>query len=401
MAGGLSVKLVDAGRGTGCDAEIWRSYCHVLDMLEANRCEEAALEARDLRFTGLLDETAEALRRLISARLSLKKSPPKEGFGWLSLKSDQLSWIEPESDFVMGLYYYHLGRYEEGGEYFGRAEEKFLKLNMQARALLAALNSAVGQSYSRTLSLSEEIAGLTEVERRAREGIEAGVDDVRRMKRVLAMVLRQKAVAFEKDHRVNAALGELEKAMDIFELHGPVSDYQLSLLHVADLYLDVDNRVMANRYFERVVPPVDIRVEFPLAYMEWRLHGKAVNPAEFDSVVPTWLERYERRKNQRRSSGPVRRVLLWNRGKGDLYEVFTDQRWKVKAKSLEGRLLLLLSKGPASKSLLGETLWPEHSETSYLDHRLHQLISRVNGRYGEIIRHDGTMYQLSCDLQTD
>jgi tetratricopeptide (TPR) repeat protein len=368
-------------------------------MLESNRCEEAAIEARELRTVGLQDDAAEALRRLISARLALKKSPAKEGLEWLSLKSEQLPWIEPEAHFVVGLYRYHLGQFQQGGEYFRQAEEKFLALGFQARALLAALNLAVGQTYARTLSLSEEIIGLTDLERRAREAIEAGADDIQRIKRLLAMVLRQKAVAFEKEFRVHAALGELEKALDIFELHGPVSDYHLSLLHAADLCLDADNRVMANRYFERVLPPVDVRIEFPLAYLRWRLHGGTINPEEFDSVVPAWLERYERRKNQQQNQSVVRRVMVWNRAKGDLREVFTDRHWKIKTKSLEGRLLLLLCKGRASKNLLGEALWPEHSETAYLDHRLHQLISRVNRKYGELIEFDGTMYRLTCDVQ--
>lgn len=60
------------------------------------------------------------------------------------------------------------------------------------------------------------------------------------LKKILAMIHRQKSARLEKNNRLHAALMELDKSIPIFELQGPRSDYHLALLQAANLSLDCE-----------------------------------------------------------------------------------------------------------------------------------------------------------------
>jgi tetratricopeptide (TPR) repeat protein len=377
--------------------ELWQSYHAILELLESGRCEEASASTREV-FSDSDSPVHTALRRLISMRISMKSMAGTDGVIEVQ-KWNDVPWIEAESHFVLGLSKFHLGLFTEGCENFQASEKIFAALGFNARAYLSAYNRLIGQSYAKQFaSIQDELRQLRELEKNIREKISETPHDLSRCKRVLALILRQKAVVFEKDQRHHAAMGELSQAIEIFEFEGPQSDYHLALLQIADLSLDAGDARAAKRFFETVIAPVDSRVEFALAYLKWRIFETPFQPSAFEVQPPFWKERYESRCRSQISKENDT-ILIWNLSQNELSSPETGQIWKVKPSSLEGKLIRILSKSRTSKHLIAETLWPEQAKVSHLDHRLHQLISRVNQKYSNLVLFDGTAYKLSCSVE--
>lgn len=383
---------------------LWKSYDQILQQLESGCPENVISYIRELRFKGEADDTSETLRRLISIRIAIKGSTISDDGTCLLQKESSVPWINGEIEFVVGLVKFHQGLFAEGSMHFKKAENIFASVDFEARSILSAFNCMIGEFYSGYISdINAKLDCLRILEKRARASLDINRPDQSRLRKVLAMTLREKAVLFEKEERFHAAIEELDKAIDIFALEGTRSDYHLALIQASDLKLAVGDRTGALRYYEYVVKPVDTRVEFPLAYIEWRLFGKHLNEKSFTVVPPTWLERWRQSKDKSDviSTEFQKRILKWLVDKNELVEQNSGRSWKLKVSSLEGKLLRLLTKTRASKLLLSEMLWPEFAKANEIDHRLHQLVSRTNQKYGGIILYDGSAYKLSCSIEVE
>ncbi|MGZ3775606.1 MAG: hypothetical protein ACXVCY_17000 [Pseudobdellovibrionaceae bacterium] len=383
---------------------LWQSYDEVLQMLESGLPENTTVFLRELRFKSDKDILSETLRRLISIRIALKCSTISDDGVYLIGEDGGVLWIQGEIHLVVGLAKYHQGLFLEGSAYFKKAEKIFADVDFAARSLLSAFNSLIGEFYAGTISDSNvKLEHLRILEKRCRSLLEKPRWDEARVRKVFAMILREKAVLFEKENRLYAAIEELEKAIDMFSLEGTRSDYHLALIQGADLKLLIGDRQGALSNYEHLIPPVDTRVEFPLAYLKWRLFAQEFDLSAFTVLPPTWVERFK--NHQQKKCLPAEekkeRYLKWNIKSNQLHENSVQQFWKLKATSLEGKLLRLLIKMRASKTLLTETLWPEYAQINELDHRLHQLISRMNQKFGGIIIYDGSAYRLSCVLDIE
>jgi tetratricopeptide (TPR) repeat protein len=385
---------------------LWRAYRSLLDLLEGGDCEAAAARLRDLRVPESSSTATEVMRRLVAVRLALKQSLAREDLPERAMVVAEAPWLMAEWDFVKGLECFHAGAFAKGATYFARAELSFDRLGMHSRAFLASYNAQIGRTYaSETQAHDTELRAMTSLQGRAKEALAEAGPDSANIRKVLAMIHRQKAAIFEtastsESPRLNAALNELDRAIEIFEIDGPRSDYHLTLLHAADLSLDLGDEKAARTYFEYVLPPLDTRVEFPHAFLVWRLRGRTEEPLDLDSftlVPPVWKERYEGLRSK--ALATARPAFTWDPMSGRLLGPSSNQRWTLRGASLEGALVRLLTKGSASKARLIETLWPESSELETLDHRLHQLVSRLNRKIPGLVIFDGHHYRLSAPVE--
>jgi hypothetical protein len=213
------------------------------------------------------------------------------------------------------------------------------------------------------------------------------------------MIYRQKAHAFEDLNRLHASLEEISKAISIFEINGPMSDYQLALIHAADICLDLGDEFKSRTFFEYVIAPVDARVAFPLAFVHWRLGGPIPDKDNFSIIPGGWKEKFDKLilKTEKFNENIQ---LIWTQKTGHIVGPLFTQSIIIKPASFEGRLIRLLTQERATKNFLIEALWPLQSEVQLLDNRLHRLISRLNKKLNDQIVYDGKYYTLQIKLQS-
>lgn len=339
-------------------------------------------------------EEIEYVRRLITIRLSMKRGDPGENISWLNLNVHKASWLYAERLLVEGHWNYHLKSYDVGIDCFLQAEKNFRSLKMDSREFVSAFNAVIGGVCGpMQLTPQDQLEKLRSLELRILPHVEKAD-----CSRVLAMVYRQKAHAFEDLDRLHASLEEISKAIPIFELNGPLSDYHLALLHAADICLDLDNPFKGKSFFEYVIPPVDARIEFPLAFIQWRLGGETPDPKIYSILPSGWIDKFEKM-----NSAPTEDVAasewLWDLNTGELRNPEISKTINIKLSSLEGKLLKLLTQNKSTKNFLIETLWPEQNEVHLLDNRLHRLISRLNKKVDESVVYDGKYYSLQMQLK--
>lgn len=378
------------------DNELRSIYYALVEMIIQGKYEdtaEALNELRDQKFTG--NEQVEAIRRLIATRLSMKRGDPGDNTLWISMPVPEESWIAAEKSLVQGHWNYHLQQFQEGIECFEESERRFKKLEMSCREFVSAFNVIIGE-----VSGSKELLPLDQLEKlRALELRVLPYMEKQDCARVQAMIYRQKAHAFEDLNRFHASLEEITKAIAIFELNGPISDYQLAVLHAADIYLDLKENFKARAFFEYVTPPVDARVEFPLAFISWRLGGRLPDKQKFSVMPSGWKEKFDKLKRESENNDTEKKLQWsWSRKTEKLIAPHLDKPLVIKLVSLEGRLLRLLIQQKATKNLLIETLWPMQSDSQLLDNRLHRMISRLNKKLDNVISYDGKYYSLKVEI---
>lgn len=403
MAGRLNSPKLIQSSNSWLETELWLFYNSVLDLLEAGLCEKASQKMQNDPLA-ISKATHDALNLLISARIALKNSHLDPSSLWIFLDIREIPWIKAEADFVLGLAYFHTQSYEKGIACFTQAESKFLDCSMHARSLLSAFNALVGQSYlGQIIENHIVMTRYLELEKKALLLMELAPSELTRIQRVLAMIYRQKATAFEHANHFHAALAETLKAIPLFETVGPRSDYQLALLMAAEYSLIINNRSQALTYFEYILPPVDSRVELAYAYLQFKLYKKEFTLEHFEVQPAYWKDKISQLKSTNINSVAKieiqRNEFLWSVSSEVFLNKKTRQKWHFKANTLEGKLLTLLMKTKMSKFLLAETLWPELASISSLDHRLHQLISRINSKYGGLIQFNGKDYSLQASIE--
>lgn len=389
-----SLKKTETSNFSKMDA-LQKIYYLMVEMIIQGKYEDLTESLNNLRDPELAkNEEVEFVRRLITVRLSMKRGDPGDNISWLKLDKHKDSWIFAERMLVEGHWNYYLQLYDVGIQCFLEAEKCFKNLKMDSREFVSAFNAIIGEiSGPKNLAPQDQLEKLRSLELKVLSHL-----DKPDCSRVLAMIYRQKAHAFEDLNRLHASLEEISKAIPIFELNGPLSDYHLALLHAADICLDLDNQFKAKSFFEYVISPVDVRVEFPLAFIKWRLGGLIPDKIFFSILPGGWIDKFEKL-----SLGVAGQIVIsewkWDLITGDLINPSSSKTINIKLASLEGRLLKMLSQERATKNLLIETLWPEQNEAHLLDNRLHRLISRLNKKIDESVIYDGKYYTLQIKLQ--
>jgi tetratricopeptide (TPR) repeat protein len=372
-------------------------YLELLEQVTQGAYHAVAKRLSELRKSEV-SNSLESVRRLISARISIKKGVSTEDLTWLKGLTAEHSWVGAEAQFVLALGLYHMDQFVEGRKRFDEAKARFEQLGLHDRIALCQFNSLIGRiSTDDAPGASEQLAELNLIAQQLIGHSDLG------SKRVLALVRRQKAHVYEDVGHLNASLREIIAAIKIFSEIGPSSDFHLALLHAADLCLDLNKERRAQVFLEQVLDPVDSRVEFPLAFIKWRLGGEepVIGP---NTALPTgWREKFTRLLNQQSPTLAPKMVpaYIWDAETSLIYRSDNDESvLPLRRDSIEGKLIRLLSQAKMSKHLLIEALWPEHVSIHHIDNRLHRLVTRVNKKFGgKFIVFDGQFYSLSAPIK--
>jgi tetratricopeptide (TPR) repeat protein len=322
---------------------------------------------------------------LIRARIAIKKSNVDFDIDLLDPRRPADSFLKGEVCFVRGIYFMNTSASEKAAREFGEAEAHYHNTS-DAKALLARYNYCIANlNHSGgdlpLLELLQDLNTLLEDPR------------IKEAPHVKAMVLRQKSyIAF--DHGLYAkALQFGMNALEIFATTGPKSDLHLCCIQVADCHIECGDRTAAVEVLKKLPKNSDTRVEFARAYIHARLTGHGDMPAT--TTAPYyWKERWRKLIGE---PHPIAQAT-WTLSDGWLINNEGRRIIKMRSLSLEGRLLTLLSKSPASKAVIISTLWPEFSSSDDLNLRFHQLIKRTNSKTFNGITFDGEKYQLSFRL---
>ncbi len=355
---------------------------------------------------GLYEKVSEFLRvkkgdgsilaRLLKFRLQLKNGCQNLDPSLLRSHLKEMDlYTSAEAYFVLGLYGFQALDFQFGSDSFFKAASLYKQLGEARRELMSLFNSIIGKVNLRPDgSLDEYFDALQDLERLARHYDE---------KRMVGIVRRQKSYFYLSLGKPFAALVEIVEALPLLELYCPKSDFHLALLHAADCALDAEKNDEARAWFEKVLPALDHRIEFPYAFIRARLENGTVHPSRFPIVIPHWKKRFDKVMKPKTDLSSHIAILVCASSDGSEPEFYfgsttKEPHWRIKTRGLEGRLLALLRTGKHSRNLLIERLWPEEFGQTLLDNRLHRLISRVNKKVVQAVQFDGSSYSINTQF---
>lgn len=353
---------------------------------------DALTHIRDLRDAESATQEKVLEQKLMSFRLAIKI-----GNGTfldeneLRVESVHSKFLQAEAYFVKALILTHKEKLRGASDSFLQASELYLVEGMNEKSLLSRFNSLIAIANAGTISHQEELNLCSEILQSARDE-----DTVK----IQALCLRQKSYCYFASERFLAALEEVKEVIKLFEMHGPVSDYHLALIHAADCCLEAGDEEQAKLYLDYLPAQVDTRVEFPRAYVMAKLKQEILDESHFGDINSHWRARHKKHlAKQSVQSGKALRKAYWDM---KTHRIIGEDRkllGKIKPNSLEGSLLKILMKGPHSKELLCEVLWPDFSQSHNLDDRFFRLKSRLQQKLGNILIFDGQNYLLSVNIQ--
>jgi hypothetical protein len=378
----------------------WKFYSEILELIINGAYGLASEKISKLREQDLNSQTnsiEQQMWKLLSLRISIKKGVSNGDLQNLKHIKMTSSWLSPEAYFVLGLLDFQNKKFAIGIKNFQKASEGFEKYLLSERKTVADFNVFIGRLYS------EQIAGpseqLSELDMIAQS---IASQESKGSIRTLALIERQKSYIFEELQQPQESLKHILRAVRLFAKTGPQSDFQLSIIQACDIFLDLKRMEQARRFLNKVIPPLDIRVEYSYDFIKWRLGGSALNENKYDYIPEAWREKY-RKLSATKNIGQVKtkKHFKWNIERGIIDDVENGQiSFSIKLSSLEGRLLKILIKSKTSKATLIDSLWPEDAAVISIDNRLHQMLTRLNKKFGfKAIDFDGSFYVLKIKIE--
>lgn len=365
-------------------------YTAAVESLLKATPEEALNHNREIRADENPDFAQILEQKLISFRLAIKvgngRFLDENELHPQSMKNPQMSG---EAHFVRAMILVHKENHSFAGREFSKAAEYYEIAGNSEKSLLSEFNSLIAQSTGGLLSLQQELNLCSEILRKAQE---------KSSLKMQALCLRQKSYSYFSSGRTLAALSEIKMALPLIEAHCPVSDYHLSLIHTADCALESGHGADANIFLDYLPETVDARIDFPLAYVKAKKDKRALELSSFDDINPHWKRRYQNYADAAFGSAPKTSQIVWDAKSHMMIKDRKQLLGKIKPQSLEGTFLKILMRGPQSKELLCEALWPEYSNTENLDDRFFRLKNRLNQKLTHLISFDGQNYSLATTI---
>lgn len=395
---------MDSGKTITAKSLNTKTYREVLTLIEKGLYEEASQQLRNIRqiieFPSTTDEQKrwQLLSVLLSSRIALKGGLFPDHIQHIQTNSVMDPFLRGELNFVKGLYHFNKGEMPEGTDCFAEAYQSFILCNKVDRYLIARYNYLIGRSHGKDTHPHWLFAEFRDLE---------GQAETAQNQKIVGLVLRQKSMLYKEQQRWTPAKMDGLKAVHWLEIYGAYSDYQMALLNMVDIYLALDEKKEAEELLERVIPPLDPRVIFPLSYFQHRLAGSPLALHSLSLSCPHFRERYEAWKaeqpptsitavSQPPQDQPVAAEgFNWNPLTGEL--LINNQCFRFRLNSMEKMLIDNVIRSPISKSFLSERLWPGYSEVHLLDNRLHRLVSRVNKKIGGFILYTNGQYSLNLE----
>jgi len=351
--------------------EIYRMCVKHIENGEYESVSSQIAEWRD----GVRSNEIEACRRLLSARLALQSGNLDFDMDSILAISSNDPFLKAEARFVIGLGYYQTARFSEGYAHFAEAEKLYQQSQRMDRAIICGFNAFLGRTEAKGSNFSIDYQCLVDLQREVIESKHPAM---------LGVILRQKAYLLFDHGKFHASYLEVKKAIDVLELDGPHSDYQLAIIHAADCCINLGKLEEAKGFLEYIHGAVDDRVRFPLQSVQSRMSCQSLDLNEFATINPYWLRRYNAHNSDKtKTSSPSARTTL------------PMSLNASRPQGMEGKLIRELTLQAQSRSLLCEKLWPHSTQTPLLANRLYRLINRVNKRYGKIIGFNGQAYCIS------
>jgi hypothetical protein len=350
---------------------------------------------RDLRQKDGASAADLVQQKLLSFRLALKN-----GTGFALDENDLSSagiadvFLRAEIHFVRGMVLVHKNKSLEAAHEMALASTLYLNCAHHEKYCLSHYNEIIFRGNTEeALTANEELAQLSLLAARSES---FGVH------KVVGLCHRQRSYIYFQNKRILAAGEEIEMALRHIEAHCPTSDYHLALIHAADCAIENKDHRKAELMLNYISESVDSRVEFPLAYIRAKLSRQILVIEKFNDIQNHWRCRYEEFQTsllENQEGAAVARTFRWNLQTHLVVDEKRKLLGKIKFASLEGQLLQMLGKGPVSKDLVCEVLWPDYSQVETLDDRFFRLKNRLTQKLGEIIDFDGTNYKLRGDLK--
>ncbi len=330
--------------------------------------------------------------KLITFRLAIKAGSGKY-LDESELPADDAKsrFLCAEGWFVKGVIFSYKEKLLDASHAFLRAAEFYLDEGRFDKHLLSRFNSLIALANAGQLTPQDEINLCGEILRDACE---------KKIPSIQAMALRQRSYAYFASDRFLASLQEVKEALTLFEIHGPVSDFHLSLIHASDCAFESKDLHLARVYLDYLPHQVDARVEFPRAYMQAKLGGIPLDESLFPDLNSHWKARYSHwiKKTQTQNTTAIKKYF-WEIKTHRIISENKQILAKIKPNSLEGQLLKILAKGPLGKDLICEILWPDSYHNLNLDERFFRLKSRLQQKIGSSLVFDGEVYMLSIAVE--
>lgn len=377
-------------------------YHEILTLIEQGFYEKASLRIRDIRRKVEMPTVREqdrlwhTLSILLSSRIAMKGGHSPDHLESIDLSQIQEPFLAGEVAFVKGLYYFTQNKMEKGADSFYHASQQFELAQKSERQWIAYYNYLIGKSHSPSIDSHWLFTELRFLEAKTQATSQY---------KILGLVLRQKSYLYKEMGKLVAARVDGLKAVDLLELYGAHSDYQLGLLNLVDINLELENETDATEWFERLLPPFDPRIQFPYHFYSHRLGREPLTLLAINKACPHFHSRYLhwKQKQPEASSNAVSNRVIATTPRGDAWDSTSGQLrinnedFDFKPNSMESKLIDSLFPGLISKELLCERLWPGYSQLHLLDNRLHRLVSRVNKKLrGRIVCQKG-QYSLSLE----
>lgn len=355
--------------------------------------QEAALEhIRDLRDEEQISSSQILEQKLLSFRIAIKS-----GQGSM-LNEEEIypdaattRFLRAEAHFVRSLVLMHQRKLQSAGENFMKAAVLYAEEGLHEKALLSRFNGLIAQCNSTDLSAQDELHGFNEVLVSARE---------LKIPKVMGLCLRQKSYIYFSTARFRAALQEVMEALPLIEAHCPVSDHNLTLIHATDCAFELQDLRQAQIFLDYLPHEIDSRLAFPLAYVKAKMGDRTLDLSHFEDINSHWQKRYQAYLENTQPPKSMNPRVRWRWDSNSHWIMSENKKLlaKIRPQSLEGQLLKILMRGPHSKELLCEILWPTYSPTENLDDRFFRLKTRFQQKLGRCINFDGQKYSLSVTV---
>jgi tetratricopeptide (TPR) repeat protein len=283
--------------------------------------------------------------QLLRIRIALHQST-YDASNELNSHIDFPQLLRAEIHFVRSLVALYGSDFEAAKCELTQASELFSQLKRYQKKLLCDFNAYIAQAnIDFNWDNHEQLLILNNLQRAS---IEHATPQLR------ALIYRQRAHIYKDLGKLAAAEEDSIKALAEIENSDNLSDIQATLINHCDLLLDADKISQARAAWEKIIPPVDVRHSFSLAYLKARFEKLSYIAADdFDFICPHYRNRAEKIGIEI-AKGPVE----------DLTE-------------LERKLLKSVQSAPRQKEELVSMLWP-HSGAKQASNRLYQLIFRLN-----------------------
>jgi tetratricopeptide (TPR) repeat protein len=369
----------------------YKKYDSAIKDILKSSSEAALTHIRDLRSEDKIKAAQILEQKLMSFRLAIKAGTASQlDESALNIDMADSVFLRAEAYFVRSLVLIHKEKLLEAAENFAMASEFYSQEKLHENSLLGRFNALIARANAGSLTAQEELQTCTEILLEGRE---------KNVFKIQGLCLRQKSYCYFSTERFRAALQEMTEALPLIEAHCPVSDHHLSLIHAADCAIELGNFEQAKTYLDYLPPEVDTRIAFPRAYALAKLEQKRLDLTAFEDVNSHWKNRYTNYLSKQ-SLGTMADKIQWQWDAKSHRIIGANKQLigKVKPQSLEGNFLKLLMKGPQSKELVCEVLWPEFSTSENLDDRFFRIKNRLQQKIGNFIVFDGQRYLLSVQV---